>query len=106
MRHYNFYTYILTNLTKNVLYTGVTNDLERRLVEHYTGTDQKKSFTHKYRCYYLVWYERHQFIQHAIEREKEIKGWIRNKKVMLIEESNPEWKFLNDDIIEWPPSTI
>lgn len=106
MLHYNFYTYILTNLTKNVLYTGVTNDLERRLFEHYTGTDQKNSFTSKYKCYYLVWYERHQFIQHAIEREKEIKGWIRSKKIRLIEESNPEWEFLNKEIMEWPPTSI
>ena len=80
MSDYNFYTYIVTNLTKNVLYTGVTNDLERRLYEHYTGNDSKNSFTYKYKCYYLVWYERHQYIQHAIEREKEIKGWLEVKR--------------------------
>jgi len=103
MRQYNFFTYILTNYTKKVLYTGVTNDLERRLFEHYFGTDQKESFTSKYKCFYLVWFERHQYINHAIEREKEIKGWVRNKKVRLIEEENPDWKFLNSDIMEWPP---
>lgn len=103
MRQYNFYTYILTNLNKTVLYTGVTNDLERRLFEHYTGTDNKNSFTHKYKCYYLVWFERYQYIQHAIEREKQIKGWLRIKKNALIEEENPMWKFLNADIMEWPP---
>lgn len=106
MRQYNFYTYILTNLTKNVLYTGVTNDLERRLIEHYTGSDQKNSFTNKYKCYYLIWYERYQFIQHAIEREKEIKGWLRSKKIKLIEETNPEWEFMNKKIMEWPPTSI
>jgi len=90
MRQYNFFTYILTNYTKKVLYTGVTNDLERRLFEHYFGTDQKESFTSKYKCFYLVWFERHQYINHAIEREKEIKGWVRNKKVRLIEEENPD----------------
>jgi putative endonuclease len=58
MRHYNFYTYILTNFNQTVLYTGVTNDLERRLYEHYVGTDQKESFTSKYKCFYLVWFER------------------------------------------------
>lgn len=105
MRQYNFYTYILTNLNKTVLYTGVTNDLEKRLFEHYTGTDHKISFTHKYKCFYLVWYERHQYIQHAIEREKEIKGWLRGKKNELIESENPMWKFLNSDIMEWPPKT-
>src|SRR5882762_1219137 len=68
MRTYNFYTYILTNSTKKVLYAGVTNDLDRRLYEHYFGINQKDSFTSKYKCYYLVWYERHQYINHAIER--------------------------------------
>jgi len=103
MRHYNFYTYILTNYSKKVLYTGVTNDLDRRLCEHYFGSDQKDSFTSKYKCYYLVWYERHQYINNAIEPEKEIKGWLRSKKIRLIEECNPDWKFLNSDIMEWPP---
>jgi putative endonuclease len=103
MPQYNFYTYILTNYTKKVLYTGVTNDLERRLYEHYFGIDQKESFTSKYKCYYLVWFERHQYVNHAIEREKEIKGWLRKKKIELIERENPEWRFLNSDIMEWPP---
>jgi putative endonuclease len=103
MRQYNFYTYILTNYTKKVLYTGVTNDLERRLYEHYFGMDQKESFTGKYKCFYLVWFKRHQYVNHAIEREKEIKGWLRSKKIKLIEEDNPEWRFLNSEIMEWPP---
>jgi putative endonuclease len=106
MRHYNFYTYILTNSTKKVLYTGVTNDLERRLCEHYFGKDNELSFTNKYKCYYLVWYERHQYINHAIEREKEIKGWLRAKKTKLIEEENPNWMFLNKEIMNWPPLPI
>jgi len=103
MRQYNFYTYILTSSSKKVLYVGVTNDLERRLYKHYTGNDQKESFTHKYKCYYLVWFERHQYVNHAIEREKEIKGWVRSKKIKLIESENPDWRFLNKDIMEWPP---
>lgn len=103
MRQYNFYTYILTNYTKRVLYTGVTNDLERRLQEHYYGIDKVDSFTTKYKCYHLVWFERHQYVNHAIEREKEIKGWIRTKKIALIEQENPDWRFLNGDIMEWPP---
>ena len=105
MRQYNFYTYILTNFKQNVLYVGVTNDLERRLSEHYFGIDQKESFTKKYKCFYLVWYERHQYVNHAIEREKEIKGWRRSKKNKLVEEENPTWRFLNCDIMEWPPLT-
>jgi putative endonuclease len=103
MRQYNFYTYMLTNYSKTVLYTGVTNDLDRRLYEHYFGLDQENSYTSKYKCYYLLWYERYQYVNHAIEREKEIKGWVRIKKNKLIEEENPDWRFLNKDIMEWPP---
>jgi len=103
MRQYNFYTYILTNSSKKVLYTGVTNNLERRLCEHYFGTDQKESFTNKYKCYYLLWYERYQYVNDAIAREKEIKGWMRNKKIKLIEKENPDLNFLNKDIMDWPP---
>lgn len=104
MPNYNFYVYILTNKSKRVLYTGVTNNLERRLHEHYTGTDHPNSFTHKYQCYYLAWFERYQHAQQAIDREKEIKGWLRKKKIDLIGQANPEWRFLNEDIMEWPPS--
>jgi len=94
MPNYNFFTYILTNLSKTVLYTGVTNDLDRRLYKHYFN-DVSNSFTNKYKCYYLVWFERHQYIEHAIEREKEIKGWSREKNANLIQEENPDWNFLN-----------
>jgi putative endonuclease len=103
MRQYNFYNYILTNFNQTVLYTGVTNNLERRLYEHYFGINQKGSFTTKYRCFYLVWYERHQYINNAINREKEIKGWTRDKKNKLIQEENSNWRFLNGDIMDWPP---
>lgn len=89
---------MLTNKYKNVLYTGVTNDLERRLQEHIAG-EKKGSFTQKYNCYYLVFFERHQYIEHAIEREKEIKGWTRMKKNKLIEIENPEWRFLNEELL-------
>jgi len=95
--NHNYFTYILTNINKTVLYTGVTNDLRRRLSEHQTKVNAQ-SFTSKYNCYYLIYFERHQFIQHAIEREKEIKGWVRVKKEKLITEFNPNWKFLNNEI--------
>lgn len=103
MRQYNFFVYILTNYDRRVLYTGVTNNLERRLHEHYFGSDNKNSFTNKYKCFYLIWFERHQYIDNAIEREKEIKGWLRAKKIKLIEEDNPNWIFLNKDVMHWPP---
>jgi len=109
MKNYNFYTYILTNYNRKVLYTGMTNDLEKRLHEHFFGLDNingKICFTSKYKCFYLIWYERHQYVQHAIEREKEIKGWLRSKKVRLIEEENPDWEFLNKSIMNWPPEKL
>jgi putative endonuclease len=103
MQQYNFHTYILTNHERKVLYTGVTNNLERRLYEHFYGTDQPNSFTYKYKCFYLIWFERYQHINYAISREKEIKGWTRDKKNKLIENENPSWRFLNSDIMKWPP---
>jgi putative endonuclease len=86
----------MTNFTKTVLYTGVTNDLERRIYEHYTGFNE--GFTKKYNCKYLIYYEHYTFIDEAIEREKQIKRWRRSKKEFLINTINPSWKFLNDDI--------
>ena len=59
---------------------------------------EKKTFAGKYNCYHLVYWERHQFVNDAIEREKEIKGWKRFKKIKLVEKFNPEWKFLNDEL--------
>ncbi len=81
------------------MYVGVTNDLEIRLTQHIEG-NSKESFTHKYKCYYLVYYERYQYVNDAIDREKEIKGWSRAKKNALVETENSEWKFLNDEIKE------
>lgn len=104
MKQHNYFTYILTNYTKKVLYTGVTNGLDNRLYEHYFGLNQQDSFTSKYKCFYLLWYERHQYVDHAIEREKEIKGWTRAKKIIFIEQDNPNWDFLNNSIMDWPPT--
>jgi putative endonuclease len=75
-----FYVYITTNHNKTVLYVGVTNDLRRRLYEHKENKGNGKSFTGKYYCYNLVYYEHFSHIDHAIEREKEIKKWRREKK--------------------------
>ena len=97
---HNYFVYILTNKNKTVLYTGVTNDLEIRLKQHIENKDNKFAFTFKHNCHYLIFFERHQFIEHAIEREKEIKGWTRKRKNELIEIENPGWRFLNEEIIE------
>ena len=80
------------------MYVGVTNDLSRRLSEHFENKGNKNTFAGKYYCYNLVYYEHFSNINHAIEREKEIKKWRREKKNLLIATLNPEWKFLNDDV--------
>ena len=103
MKQHNDFVYIVTNLKKTVLYTGVTNDLLQRLIEHYINRNSEQTFAGKYQCHYLIYFERFQYIDQAIKREKQIKGWTRKKKEDLINEENPGWKFLNEDITEWPP---
>lgn len=97
---HNYFVYITTNLTRNVLYIGVTNDLHKRLYEHKQDSLNKKiHFTGKYNAFHLVYWERFGDVNDVIKREKQLKGWIRLKKERLICEFNPEWRFLNDDII-------
>ena len=96
---HNYFVYILTNKSKAVLYTGVTNDLKSRLNDHKKdSTEGKQHFAGKYNCFHLLYWERFEWIEHAIEREKEIKGWRRDKKIKLITEFNPQLRFLNDEI--------
>ena len=83
------YVYIMTNRSRT-LYTGVTNNLERRVFEHKQGMGSK--FTSKYNITRLVYYEECPDVREAIAREKQIKGWLRAKKIALIESVNPEWK--------------
>ena len=97
MRSYNFFVYIITNPDKTVLYTGVTNDIQRRLFEHYQNKGIWKSFAGRYFCYNLIWYEHFSDINHAIAREKEIKGWRREKKEALISKTNPNWNTIIPD---------
>jgi len=89
-----YYVYIMTNKSRT-LYTGVTNDLERRVGEHKSKTIP--GFTSKYNITKLVYYEDSIDITVAIAREKQIKGWLRVKKIALIEAMNPEWRDLSDD---------
>ena len=86
----HYYVYILTNAHKKVLYTGVTNDLIRRVYEHKNHLD-KGSFTARYNIEYLVYYEETSDVESAIEREKQIKSWNRKHKNKLIETKNPQW---------------
>lgn len=89
---------MVTNKNKTVLYIDVANDLQRRVYEHENGLIP--GFTQKYNCHYLVYFEHFQHINDAIDREKEIKKWAREKKENLIGGFNPEWKFLNTEIYE------
>jgi putative endonuclease len=88
-----FYVYIMSNRKNGTIYTGMTNDLERRVLEH-----KKKlyeGFTKRYNLTNLVYFEDTNTALSAIEREKQIKGWLRSKKVALIEAQNPEWNDLS-----------
>ena len=85
-----YYVYILTNRNHTVLYTGVTNDLIRRIHEHKNNADPN-SFTAKYRVHKLVHFEETGDINEAIKREKQIKSWSREKKIALIYTSNPRF---------------
>ncbi|MEQ9231439.1 MAG: GIY-YIG nuclease family protein [Cyclobacteriaceae bacterium] len=99
----NYFIYIVTNPAKTVLYTGMTNDLERRIIEHYRNKGNRKTFAGRYYCYLLIYFERFETAADAIEREKEIKDWNRKLKEDLIATENPKWNFLNSSIMEWPP---
>ena len=88
----NYYVYILSSKTR-VLYIGVTNDLEKRLWQH--KQHLIPGFTKRYNVDQLVYFEHTQSIEGAIEREKHLKGWLRAKKVALIESVNPTWAELS-----------
>lgn len=92
----SYCVYILTNYHNTVLYTGVTNDIARRVQEHKDGV--VKGFTQKYKCHILVYYEVTDDINAAIEREKQIKGGSRSAKEKLIESVNIDWRDLSDDL--------
>ena len=93
----SFYVYILTNVTNRVLYVGVTSDLVKRVYEH--KQKSVKGFSTKYNLYKLVYYEVFEDINEAIKREKQIKGGSREKKLKLIEKSNPLFEDLYQSIL-------
>jgi len=92
-----YYVYILASKKNGTLYIGVTSDLVKRIYEH----KQKfiDGFTKEYNVHDLVYYEQHNEIKEAILREKQMKKWNRKWKIRLIEENNPEWKDLHDEIL-------
>ena len=89
----NYFVYILSNTHKNVIYTGITNDLIRWVYEHKKHL-AKGSFTAKYNVEMLVYFEETTDVRVAIEREKQIKGWNRKRKNKLNESKNPNWEDL------------
>jgi len=92
-----YYVYIMTNKSRT-LYTGMTNNLMRRVYEH--KNKLVKGFTSKYHIHSLAYYESTSDVYAALKREKQIKGWLRAKKIALIESINPEWKDLSEEWYE------
>ena len=98
MKTKQYCVYILASSKNGVLYVGVTSDLIARIYQH--RANLVAGFTAKYFVHKLVYYELHADIYEAIKREKQIKKWERSWKIRLLEESNPEWKDLYDDIVD------
>ena len=92
-----YYVYIMSS-PSHTIYTGMTNDLERRVYEHRQGTIM--GFTKRYGCTVLVYYEGTSDVTAAITREKQIKGWLRSRKIALIEAEIPTWRDLSIDWYE------
>ncbi len=95
-QEHHYFVYILSNRSRT-LYIGVTNDLLRRIGEHREGAYD--GFTAKYRIHRLVYFEHFQYIDNAITCEKELKGWLRSKKIALIQTGNPTWEDLYPGLI-------
>lgn len=91
----HYYVYIITNKSQT-LYVGMTNNLERRMYEH--KNKLIPGFTSKYNLNRLVYYEQTANVLSAIAREKQLKGWLRKKKIELIESHNPEWSDLSIEL--------
>jgi putative endonuclease len=98
-----YYVYILTNKERGVLYIGVTNNLERRIIEHKSGTFD--GFTKKYNLKKLVYFEQTEDVQSALSREKQLKNWHRDWKISLIESSNKKWEDLFSQIMGDPETS-
>lgn len=90
-----YYVYILTNKTNNVLYIGMTGDIQRRISEH--KSEMIDGFSKRYHTHKLVYFEEFSHPQEAIAREKQLKGYKRYKKILLIDTINPEWNDLSYD---------
>lgn len=101
MHEGSYSTYIMASRSRT-LYIGVTGDLLQRVFQH--KWKEHEGFTARYNCDRLVWFERHQDVQKAIAREKELKGWSRSKKIALIEALNPTWADLSREWYDYEPA--
>jgi putative endonuclease len=93
-QEYEFYVYLLASKSRS-LYAGMTNNLRLRVTQH--RAKPEGTHTANYRIDRLVYFERYQYVKHAIAREKEVKSWTRSKKMVLIEKVNPTWEDLAKD---------
>lgn len=100
MKELKFYVYIMANKRNGTIYVGVTNDIVRRVQEHKNHTFPD-SFTARYNCDKLVFFETFQYVDRAIEREKQLKGGSRSNKIALIESINPDWCDLSTENLFW-----
>jgi putative endonuclease len=89
-----FYVYVITDATKVFFYIGVTNNLKKRLAQHFKNKGTENLWAGKRNCYQLIYFEEFQFINNAIKREKQLKGWSRVKKEKLIKKTNPKLRVL------------
>ena len=89
-----YYVYIVASRSRN-LYVGMTSEIEIRMLQHKNGVFE--GFSKQYNCNRLVWFERHPFVEEAITREKQLKGWARKKKIRLIERENAVWMDLSEE---------
>lgn len=96
MFRHQYWVYMLTNRSGG-FYIGITNDLVRRVYEHRSG--EVPGFSQRYRMHRLIYYEGFQFVNDALARERQLKGWRRDKKISLIESSNPSWRDLSVDVL-------
>jgi putative endonuclease len=103
MHEHSYFTYIVASRS-HTLYIGVTSDLKKRMFQHKWG--EYEGFTERYKCDRLVWFEHYQEVAKAIHREKQLKGWRRDKKIALIEQMNAAWIDLSKDWYDYEPADL
>lgn len=103
LRHHQYFTYMTTNSRRTVIYVGMSNNLPQRITEHWLNRGKPETFAGRYYCFNLVYYKTFKYVNDSRAWEDRLKGWSRAKKAALIEAENPTWRFMNEDIMSWPP---